>query len=325
MRTAVATAFVALFLSSAVHAETIGTYAAEGPFTHDNLTLYVLRGPDTTTQELVTLDEALAAKSITVRETSEVNQLTVQNKGKKAIYMQAGEIVKGGKQDRVLQNDTIVEPLASTSVKVYCVEQGRWHGRGHESATQFQASTKQLVGKAALAPRVEKNQSKVWASVAEKQQALVKATGVNVQNNASPTSMQLSLENDNVVKAAAAYKKAFEKLPAAHTDVIGFAYAVNGKPEAIEVLANHALLIKQWAKLIDGVATQAVSAIGDAASSEPVTTASFTQMVDDADASPAEVDQAAPNMQVQTKQSRDNVVIESKSGDKAVRKTYVKK
>jgi hypothetical protein len=287
--------------------------------------LYVLRGPDVTTEDLVTLDEALAAKSITVRETSEVNQLTVRNKGKKAIYMQAGEIVKGGKQDRVLQNDTIIEPLASVSVKVYCVEQGRWHGRGSESATQFQASTKQLVGKAALAPRVDKDQSKVWASVGVKQRELEKATGANVASTVSPTSMQLSLENEKVVQAAAAYKKAFEKLPASHADVIGFAYAVNGTPEAIEVLANHTLLVKQWAKLIDGVATQAVSAIGDTKSDAPVTTATFTQMVNDADAAPASVDEAAPNMQIETKQSRENVVIESKSGAKAVRKSYVKK
>jgi hypothetical protein len=45
MRIVVAAVVAVMLVTGSAHADTIGTYAAEGPFIHDNLTLY---GPSET-------------------------------------------------------------------------------------------------------------------------------------------------------------------------------------------------------------------------------------------------------------------------------------
>lgn len=310
--------------ASTARAETIGQYEALGPFTHGLMTVYALRGADTADADAQTLDDAMAAKAIKVRETGNVNELVVQNTGKKKVYLQGGEVVKGGRQDRVIEHDTMIEPGKTAKLKVYCVEQGRWQPRGNESSTTFDASTKQLVGKAALSPRLEKDQSKVWASVQSKQDALSKATGKRVNSFASPTSMQLALEDKDVEAAVAAYAKAFADVPDSATDVIGFAYGLNGQAEAVEILPSHAIMKKQWKKLVDGAASEAVAMKPDVVVTKPVTVAAFAELLRDADAAPEAIERVAPNVEVKTKQTAKSVLIESQAAGNH-RKTYVKK
>src|SRR5262250_1278727 len=79
-------------------------YTISGPYTHDNLTIFLLHGRDTLSgKPLLTLQEALEQKKVVVHETKEVNKLSVENLSANAeIYIQAGDIVKGGQQDRIL-------------------------------------------------------------------------------------------------------------------------------------------------------------------------------------------------------------------------------
>src|SRR5215204_6158852 len=76
-----------------------------GPHTVDNLTLFFIHGPDTLKGDYLTLQEAMRDKKVIVHETENVNELAVENVSDKAVYIQSGEIVKGGKQDRTLAND----------------------------------------------------------------------------------------------------------------------------------------------------------------------------------------------------------------------------
>src|SRR5687767_11724624 len=81
-----------------------------GPHTHENLTLFIIRGPDRVRGNYLTLEEAMREKKVVVHETSNVNELTVENRSDVAVYIQSGEIVKGGKQDRTLANDLVLAP-----------------------------------------------------------------------------------------------------------------------------------------------------------------------------------------------------------------------
>ncbi len=56
------------------------------------------------------LQEALEQKKAVVYETKSVNELSIENRSDQDIYVQAGDIVKGGQQDRVLAVDLIVPP-----------------------------------------------------------------------------------------------------------------------------------------------------------------------------------------------------------------------
>src|SRR5262249_50831519 len=89
-----------------------------GPFTHENLTLFFIHGDDQIKgRKLLTLDEALEQKKVVVHETKEVNKLSIENVSDDEVFVQAGDIVKGGQQDRILAFDMIV-PKKSGKVPI---------------------------------------------------------------------------------------------------------------------------------------------------------------------------------------------------------------
>ena len=140
-----------VFAASAAAQSPVSEWKLAEPCTHQNLAIFLIRGKDThASKKLLTLQEGLEQKKIIVHETGSVNELSVENVSKDSeVFIQAGDIVKGGRQDRVLAYDLIVPaqsgqmPLAS-----FCVESGRWKGRGSENAQQFSESTGQLPGRA---------------------------------------------------------------------------------------------------------------------------------------------------------------------------------
>lgn len=85
--------------------------------------------------EVATLDEARSRGDllITERDQASVPQLLVENRGKVHVLLLAGEILLGGKQNRVLSEDIRLPPLSGPrNIAVYCVEQGRWAERTKE-------------------------------------------------------------------------------------------------------------------------------------------------------------------------------------------------
>src|SRR3982750_4118434 len=79
-------------------------YRISAPYSYKNLTVFLIYGKDELkNKNILTLQEALDRKIFAVYETSDVNELQVENKSKDfEVFIQAGDIVKGGKQDRVL-------------------------------------------------------------------------------------------------------------------------------------------------------------------------------------------------------------------------------
>ena len=109
-----------------------------GPIVHDNLAIYFVHGQATRGAVPVSLEEALANGRVKVRETGTVNELTVENVGNDEIFIQAGDIVKGGRQDRVLSVDLLLPPRSGQlPIAAFCVESGRWSARGQEDSRQF--------------------------------------------------------------------------------------------------------------------------------------------------------------------------------------------
>ena len=114
-----------------------------GPFVHENLAVYFLHGTSAPGPVPLTLKEALAAGTVKVTETGKVNELTIENTGKAEVFVQAGDIVKGGQQDRVLTVSFLVPPKSGRMpIGAFCVEQGRWSARGNEDVKQFASADK---------------------------------------------------------------------------------------------------------------------------------------------------------------------------------------
>lgn len=116
-----------------------------GPAVHDNLAVYFIHGPSAPGPVPLTLKEAMAAGKVVVHETGNVSMLSIENTGSEEVFVQAGDIVKGGQQDRVLTISMLV-PARSGRIDIgaYCVEQGRWSARGKEDVKKFASADNAL-------------------------------------------------------------------------------------------------------------------------------------------------------------------------------------
>src|SRR5262245_28647339 len=119
------------------------TYTVSHPYICDNLAIFLIRGEEKLPGVLLlTLQEALEQKKLVVHETGNVNELAIENLSFDEVYVQAGDIVKGGLQDRVFAYDVIV-PAHSGKIPIgaFCVERGRWRQRKAETGEMEPDST----------------------------------------------------------------------------------------------------------------------------------------------------------------------------------------
>jgi hypothetical protein len=255
-----------------------------GPVRHQNLAIYFVHGAGRAGPVPLTLQEALAQGRVTLRETGNVNELILENHGDEEVYVQSGDIVKGGKQDRVLTVSLIV-PSRSGPVPVasYCVEQGRWASRGSERADRFSAADAaipsrdaKLAMKAPLAAsgaigrsETGRRQEMVWGSVSRTQVRLAESLRSAVTATESRTSLQLSLENRKLKDAAAAYVAALIASGTRADDVLGFAFAVNGRINSADLYPSNGLFRKMWPKLLEAASVEAIGELGKPETATP--------------------------------------------------------
>jgi hypothetical protein len=238
-------------------------YAFTGPFTHGNLAVFFVHGPDTLRDEKVLpLQTALERNLAVVRE----GGLTVDNRADVPLFIQAGDIVKGGIQDRVLPYDQLVPPgVNQLPVAAFCVEAGRSFPRGDELSTSFQTSMEQLPGRRLhLAARYRHSQIDVWNGVRETQAALARSLGGSVQSPQSQTSLQLTLESPLVHQNVQGYLNELAPAPNGKDDVIGVVVALNGQIQGAEVYGSAALFRDLWPKLLKANAVAALAEAGPA-------------------------------------------------------------
>ena len=228
-------------------------------YTHKNLTIFLIRGEDDLSRNYLTLEEAMEQKKVTLHETGNVGELSVDNTSSDYVFIMAGDIVKGGRQDRTIGEDIVLAPgEKKVPLKSFCVEQSRWHQRDLESAVAFSSSEKMLNNKALkVAARTEKSQDKVWEEVAEYQSKASEKLDAEVKSNTSPTSLQLTLENDKIKSSIAEYVNALQSAFDDKDDVLGFAFFINGKISTVEFFGNAALFKKLQKKLLEAAASEA--------------------------------------------------------------------
>ena len=195
-----------------------------GPFEHNHLSVFFLQDESRGGPVPLTLKEGLLDKSLRINETGNIHELSIENTGKADVFVQAGDIVKGGRQDRVLGVSMVV-PAQSGRVPVaaYCVEAGRWGRRGFEDQGRFTSSlhaffsprAKMALRRAAMSfvPEAQGFSAKtyagmqqdVWGEVAATQSDLARSLRADVRAPASPTSLDLSMEQPEVKANRGAY------------------------------------------------------------------------------------------------------------------------
>ena len=298
-----------------------GGYTLTGPHTHDNLTIYLIHGPDRLKdRHYVTFQEAIEKKFVIVHETGDVNELQIENVSPdQDVFVQSGDIVKGGRQDRTIASDFICPAKSGKMpINAFCVEHGRWSGRGGEAAAYFGSSKNSLAGKdLKLAAQLSSDQREVWEKVAQNQSKLGSNAGRNVADVRSSTSFELTLENDAVKATADAYKKDLAKIIDHQDDAIGYAMAINGKVNSADVYASHELFVKLWPKLLDSAAVEAFAELQKDKKFEPVKVEQVKETIEGADKGKASEKDVTPRVRLVTKESQGTVVFECRDRQSA--------
>lgn len=375
--TVVALSLVGTMFLHAQTREVLGQYEVSGPYHHENLTIFLIHGRDNyPDRTFLTLEKAMEQNLVRVYETGEVNELAIENLSPdKEVYVQAGDIVKGGRQDRTLGADLVLAPQSGrVPIASFCVESGRWTQRGDESDKQF-SSSKAVVtsNELRLAIREEKNQSKVWQEVSTVQRKISDNIGVQVNavggvaDTASPsdrvnttdnvrinnaavsslparipvyqnqmaqrpvqdydwggdnvvqgsvggvytTSLQLSLENEELAKQVDEYVTALKGAIDGHDDVIGFAFTVNGAMRNADIYGSGQLFRDLWPKLLKAAAAEALAHSGSGDSLAAGTHEEVRECFVDADNADGNTERIGDNMKLVKQKSSDNVLFES--------------
>lgn len=289
-----ATAFVVSKRADAGEGPVPSGFKVLAPIQSGNLTVFpVVAAQSHSTGEFLTLDEGLRSGEVEVTESgmirglqrrprpqvtpgiwpprgdgAQVNRLVLVNNSKRPLLLLAGEIVTGGKQDRVIGKDRIV-PAESDPIDlgVFCVEPGRW------VATSEKFSG---MGAGMAAPKVRagamsaKNQQKVWDEVRSSQSEMVSVLGdspaaapaaAEVERTTSYARvMQNSEVKRRVDSVAEPIQRGYESVIRQLRDrnAVGVVVAVNGEIIWADVFASTQLLEKYWPKLVHSYAAEAV-------------------------------------------------------------------
>ena len=220
----------------------------------------------------------------------QVNTLMLINHSKRPVLLLAGEIVTGGKQDRVIAKDRIVPADADPiDLSVFCIEHGRWTGASDSFDATAKTSARSFMVQPAVRQQamVTKDQQQVWNSVSETISVMASASepisssrsvdgvsggsgGLRSGSEASlgttsyAKAMQLGAVSVKVDEASAGLTESREKVLAMlkQEHAIGVVVAVRGEVIWADVFANTDLLDRYWTKLVRSYAAEVLSGAG---------------------------------------------------------------
>jgi hypothetical protein len=233
------------------------TYRVTGPYKHENLAIYLLHSADQDPVEYITLEEGLRSSIVKVTEKDQerVNELMIENTGDQPLFLQEGDRIQGGKQDRIIYASHVVPPHSGKMpVSSFCVEQGRWTaGAGGKN---FAGNFNPVLAPVSVrqAAKVQNNQGYVWAAVAG-QKALSQARGLSSNSNSS---LNETLDAPKVKQLSDQFTTALKDVLEKQADAKGLAIALNGQIVEINEYPNHQVLSKLYPRLLGSYALEAV-------------------------------------------------------------------
>lgn len=264
------------------------------PISYENLTVFPVvssRGYDTS--EFLTLQEGLSRGEVIVREQgaemiirdrdgsrrgvwsgggASVNQLVLINESKRPLLLLSGELVSGGKQDRIIAKDRIVAPGSDPlPLNVFCVEHGRW-----SAGAQFTAAATIVHPSVREQAAVKQKQTDVWASVmagssaprpeaAPPPRVAQEDLAVAVESEAPTQSYSKIYESRRVGPSVDALVNEIQRRFRKETSglkgeqVVGVVIAYGGEVAWSDIFASGELFAHYWNKLLRSYAVEAVA------------------------------------------------------------------
>jgi hypothetical protein len=277
-----------------------GDWRILDPVVYENIAIFpVVSGSSQDTSSFLTLEEGLASGEVIVSErgtvrmvrnrdgvhtipdyspSASVNQLVLINRSKRPLLLLAGELVSGGKQDRIIGKDRIVpvgaEPLP---LDVFCVEHGRWTG----DSSQFTAAKTIVHPSVREQAAVEQKQTEVWAAVSGG--TMAGASGSPSARNAPAARLSTSDLAEAISSEAPtqSYRKIYESRRVGGSvdsfveqvqrrfaratsglkgeRVVGVVVAYGGEVAWSDIFASGELFHQYWSKLLRSYAVEALA------------------------------------------------------------------
>jgi hypothetical protein len=272
------------------------------PVTYETLTVFpVLSSQDANTDTFETLDAALASGEAVVTEQgdairrsrdgnaqtapyvsggAQVNQLVLINRGNRPLLLLAGEVVSGGKQDRIIAKDRII-PIGAKPLPldVFCVEHSRWTN----GDAKFSAARTMVHPTVREKAAIDSDQTQVWAAVRGDTAAAMEQrdTASNLEVTPPPiSSQQLSrlmasaaptegyrsiyqsaALGPSVESFAQEVQKRFERVTSGLKGerVVGVVVAYGGEVAWSDIFASSQLFDAYWPKLLRSYAVEALT------------------------------------------------------------------
>ncbi len=246
-------------------------------YTYQSLRLYPIHAKQSFTNQFkgigryMPLQEAIAKNKVKITENSnsgEVNSLKIENVSNDTIIVITGDVVKGGKQDRIINKDLLLNPKSGKKdLPVFCVEAGRWSSgsssahysnRNYAPAAQSRAAAPATFngyynkGSMGLRKVVEKekDQSKVWQKVDE-----INSSNKTTTSTKTYTALTNSAEFTQKLNK---YLTFFKTKFASDASVIGVVVVSGNKVLGCDMFATHDLFIQQYESLLHSYATEAI-------------------------------------------------------------------
>ena len=283
-----------------------GEWTVLAPVSYKNLTIFPVRGSDIAGSDAyITLDEGTKAGTVSITEKgtqsarqgaivhpnaanrsaarqqsvsynsgASVNELALVNRSGKKLILLAGEVVVGGQQDRIVQEDRVIPPVSvPVALSVFCVEHGRWTPRAaNYSGNGGSGSARAVASPYPAAPddgspskfsslgavahpklrgaaQDKKAQGEVWKEVSENNARLGTA-------NTTDTYQEV-YASKKVVAQVDDYVRALER-EVLQPGVVGVVVARNGKPVWADVFASQRLFASYWPKLLKSYVVDAI-------------------------------------------------------------------
>ncbi|HYO23215.1 MAG TPA: DUF6569 family protein [Flavisolibacter sp.] len=241
-------------------------------YTFENLRLYPVYAKENfkshfkNVGQYMPLTEAIQKKKVRISEKDQsgtVNSLAVENLSQDTIIIICGDVVKGGKQDRIIETDMVLAPKSGKkNLNVYCVESGRWND-GRQQAMTSNRNSRPAAPAAAFSGHFnkgsmslrkvvekEKDQSKVWAQVDK-----INSNNKTQTETKTYTALTQSVDYSKKLQQ---YVSFFQNKFAKDSNVIGVVVVSGNKVLGCDLFATPALFRSQFPSLLHSYVTEAI-------------------------------------------------------------------
>jgi hypothetical protein len=233
------------------------------PFVHENLAVFPVTAKQMKSLgDFITLDEATEKKLVSVTELggdegggAAVEALTVENKSDMRLFLLSGEVVYGGKQNRVIRHSVVIAPGDKSEVPVRCVESGRWSRNGASFGGGGGMKQAAPAGVRSAAQKEKGAQQETWNQVHKQLHCLKKL------DEAPTRSLSKVLEDKEVRTDTEEYFKEMLSSLQEDENVVGIVVSIDGRIIGSDTFCSHELFKRYAEKLLRSYSLEALCEI----------------------------------------------------------------